>query len=826
MRDTEFLGAGDPGALEGLIGGAQREGAAAGLAEAWRRFGWQRARLDPLGHAPPPEHAELDPCRWGLAASEADHLRAAYAGTIGWQVGHIQDDRRRAWLAEQAEGAWQATQDARQRALDLIARGELFEAVLDRRLPGTKTFGLSGAEGYLVLLEWVLNEGLRLGYHDAVMGGMHRGRLTQMGLIFGKPLERIVADAMGVPEFSEDLGASSDSPYHLGWQGSVRLAGGDLNVWVAPHPSHLSIVAPVGQGYARALRDAGSAVLPLALHTDAAFAGQGVCAEMLQLSGLPPFSVGGTIHLILNNQIGFTTGAEEARTARTPADSARMLDIPILHVNGDDPDAVMRVAEVAVAWRERFNADIVVDLVSVRRKGHNEIDQPSFTQPRMYREIAALSPLSERYASRIGRSPSVDAFRTALDKAFDRGRNLRSNERPHAPGLCEEIETRLLDPVETGVDAAHLVDLGHRLTAVPAGIVPHDKVAEFLSNRRRSIDTDAGIDWATAEALAFAACLDGGTPVRLIGQDTVRGAFSQRHLAIHCQTSDRVVGILDAAGWRGCATIANSPLTEAAVVAFEHGYSIAQNGSALQIWEAQFGDFMNVAQSVFDQFIVCAEDRWLLTSNLVLLLPHGVDGGGPDHATAHPERLLSACARGNIQVANPSTPANYFHLLRRQCFQRYVKPLVILAPKTLLRHPAAKSRLSAFQGHFRTVVAETRPATRIVMSTGKLAVLLEQERDRRGVDVALVRLEQLYPLDTRAIAAAVAQDPEATLVWAQEEPENLGFFNWLDRRLETATGRRWHLVSRPASPSASSGPKSWDDAHLSRVISEALEGAI
>ena len=819
MRDTDFLGAGDPGALDALLGRATEQGARTALAEAYRRFGWRAARLDPLGLWEPESVPELDPVQYGLLPEDGGALQNAYCGSIGWQIGHVQDSRKRAWLARQAEVDWAPDPVSRRCALNLIAKSELLEATFDRRLPGAKTFGLGGAESFLVLTSEVLARAALTGLEQSVVAGMHRGRLTLMGLVFGKPLARIVADSMGIAEYPPELGTSSDSPYHLGWKGIAGTRLGDIGIWVAPHPSHLSVIAPVSQGRARAARDRGINALPLMLHTDAAFAGQGIVAETLQLAGHTAFGIGGTIHLILNNQIGFTTDARDGRSAVTPVDVARMTDTPLLHVNADDPDAVLRVAEIAFEWRQSFATDIVVDLIAYRRKGHNEIDEPRFTQPKMYQAVDGMPPLAERYARTVGTTPDITAFRAELDAAFEVARTLRPNDIPTPAGLAKDIETKMLAPVATGLPGARLRALADTLTQVPNGIAPHPKVSDFLSNRQESILSGQQIDWATAEALALASLLEDGMSVRLGGQDSVRGAFTQRHLEVHCQQTGVIWNPLQ--HFSGRASIHNTPLTENAVVAFEYGYS-QDASSGLTMWEAQFGDFLNVAQPIFDQFIICGEDRWLITSNLVLLLPHGVDGGGPDHATAHPERLLSACANGNIQVINPSTPANYFHALRRQALAPWRKPLIVLAPKTLLRHPAAKSDLSAFETRFLPVIAEARSAPRVVLSTGKLAVLLEQERARTGANVALARLEQLYPLDLGVIAALANANPDADLVWAQEEPENMAYFMWLDRKLEAATGRRWHCVSRPASPSASAGPKAWDDAHLIRVIRDAL----
>ncbi|HET7410330.1 MAG TPA: thiamine pyrophosphate-dependent enzyme [Paracoccaceae bacterium] len=506
MRDTEALGAGDPGAVEALLG-SPRAGALVGLAEAFRRWGWRAARLDPLGAAPPEDVAELDPGLYGLAETDATPFRAAYCGALGWEFGHVQDRARHAWLARQAETPCRRPPEERRAALDLIARAELFERTLDRRLPGAKTFGLAGAESYLVLLRWVMARAVRDGAREIVVGGMHRGRLTQMALVFGKPLPQVIAEAQGLPSVPEGAG-SSDPPYHLGWQDRVEIDGRQVRLWVAPHPSHLSIVGPVALGRARALRDRGQAVLPLVLHTDAAIAGQGVNAELMQLAGLVPFDVGGTIHLVLNNQLGFTTGSEEARTARTCADIAKLVEAPILHVNGDDPDAVMRAAEIAAGYLAEFGADIVVDLIACRRKGHNEIDQPRFTQPAMYGWIDALPPLSERYAARIGAEPALDGFRAGLDAAFEAAKGWRPNLRHTPEGLAPDAVQRMLEPVATGVEEDRLRALGHRLTALPAGIEPHPKVSGFLADRRADIEAGEGIDWATAEHLAFAALLD------------------------------------------------------------------------------------------------------------------------------------------------------------------------------------------------------------------------------------------------------------------------------------------------------------------------------
>ncbi len=827
MRDGDAYGAGDPGALETLYGARTEAGALIGLAEAYRRSGWRAARLDPLGLTAPEAPPELDPAPYGLDPEATAPLIRAYCGSIGWEIGHVQDAARRGWLAARAEELWQPAPAEQAAALGLIARAEHLEAVFARRMPGVKTFGIAGGEGFLVLTDAVICAAVALGVRQIFVAGMHRGRFTQMGLNFGKPLVRLVAEAQGAPEIPEAAGASSDVPYHLGFEGSLAVDGRETAIWVSPHPSHLSLVGPMMQGRARAAAErAGTgAILPLILHSDAAIAGQGINAEVFQLAGLAPFDVGGTVHLIVNNQIGFTTDPGDGRTARSCSDIAKLIEAPVLHVNGEDPDALIRAGQLAAAWRADFGADIVIDMLCYRRKGHNEIDEPRFTQPLEYRAIDAMPPLAARYGARIGREPEIADFASALDAAFEGAKHWKPNG-PESPphGLAPDVEGRLCDPVATGVELDALRRLGAHITEAPEGFALHPKVARFLEARRAAVKTGEGIDWATAEALALASLADAGTPVRLGGQDTVRGAFTQRHLALFDQQTGARHMTLD--GLAARAEIYNAPLIEHAILAFDYGLSTARP-DRLAVWEAQFGDFLNVCQPVFDQIVVAAEDRWLFESGLVILLPHGLDGGGPDHVSARPERLLAACARGNLLVVNASTPANYFHALRRQVAGTLRKPLVVLTPKALLRHPTCVSRLDEMGPGtgFRTVIGENvENPHRAVLCTGKLAYYLDTARRERGIeDVALIRLEQLYPLDHAALAAALKPYRKAELVWAQEEPENMGFFGWLDRRLERIAGRPFRLVSRQAAPSPAVGPKKWNDAGMVSVIDGALE---
>jgi 2-oxoglutarate dehydrogenase E1 component len=823
MRDSDAFGAGDPGALDSMFGRRCEEGALLGLAEAYRRFGWLAARLDPLGLAVRDTPAELEPALYGLDAADAAPLRAAYCGELGWEIGHIQDRERREWLAARAEADWRPDRDEQQAALGLIARGEHLEATFGRRMPGVKTFGLTGAEGYLVLTDAVMRAAVEFGARRIFAGGMHRGRFTQLGLNFGKPLTPLVAEAHGAAALPFEAGASSDVPYHLGFEGASRVAGHEVAVWISPHPSHLSVVGPMMQGRVRAAVEAGETVLPVVLHTDAAIAGQGINAEVFQLSGLAPFDIGGTVHLILNNQIGFTTAPGEARTARSCSDIAKLIEAPVLHVNGDAPDALLRAGRVAAEYRARFGMDIVVDMIAYRRRGHNEIDEPRFTQPMEHRAIEAMPALSERYGRKLGGEVDVAGFAVELDAAFDAARGWSANGPETACGLAVGIEARMCAPVDTGASLERLRRLGRHLTTLPEEFSAHPRVLRFLAARAAAIGAGEGVDWASAEALALASLADAGTPVRMGGQDTVRGAFTQRHLAVFDQESGARHEVL--AGLAAGVDIYNAPLTENALLAFEYGLSTA-TPERLTVWEAQFGDFLNVAQPVFDQLIAAGEQRWLFESGLVILLPHGLDGAGPDHVTGRPERLLAACAQGNIRVVNASTPANFFHALRRQVCGDFRKPLVVLTPKVLLRHPGCVSRLDEMGPGtgFRSVIGEAVPgARRVVLCSGKLFYFLDVARRERGIeDLALLRLEQLYPLDETAMAEALAPYSGAELVWAQEEPENMGYFSWLDRRLERIAGRRVKLVSRPAMASPATGPKKWNEAEFAAVIDGAL----
>ncbi len=862
-----FPGVGDPGALEAFYDGAARPLPVArrsgrtgsggvgevALIEAYRARGFLRARLDPLGLAPLPEVPELNPAQYGLDARDVqllvDRMRRTYAGAIGWEIGHIHDTQRRRWLETQAEALDANLPDdaARLAILALLKRAEAFESGLNQRIPGGKLFGLGGAETFLVAMEVILAESVRLGVEETVIGGMHRGRFSMLANVLGKPLNALVAEILGKPAVPDGMDCSSDVSYHLGYSGDLEVAGRTLHVSVSAHPSHLQLIPIISQGRARAKQtmrgpEGRRRVLPLLLHTDASFAGQGLVAEMMQLARLAPFDIGGSIHILINNQLGFTTLPDEGRSARGAADIARLTETPVIHVNGDDPEAVWRAGLIAANWRATFECDIIIDLVCYRRPGHNEIDEPRFTQPAMYKAIDALEPIDRLYvdalvARGLDVAPAEAAavgVREALKAAFDGAKSWKVNSADWFEGAWSGMRTGsvadMLAHTPTGLAREQLLALGRLITTPPDGFTVEPKVQRFLDERRRSIETGVGINWATAEALAVASLLADGVSVRLGGQDSVRGAFTQRHLEVHDQANGaRHMTLAPAARKGAVAEIHNTPLIEHAVLCYEYGITMA-DPKRLVIWEAQFGEFLSYAQAVFDQCIACGEDRWLRSSGLVILLPHGLDGGGPDHSTGRPERLLAACAGANLQIVNASTPANYFHALRRQTARPFAKPLVVLTPKALLRHKGCVSMLAAFgagQG-FRHVIADetVNGARRVILCTGKVYYDLLAARAERKLEsaVALVRLEQLHPLPVEEVRAALAAHPGAELVWCEEEPENMGYFTHLDRPLERVCGRPFRRAGRPAVATPAVGVKYWHEAEIKAFLAEAFGG--
>lgn len=838
------------------------------LVEAYRRFGHLEAGLDPLGLDRRPPVASLERLRReaegraGVGAQVtlagearrmtlaelASTLHGLYAGSVGIEAGQVEDEEARDWLhtAYEATCAGEAPAELAVRALEAIALADTFENFVKVKFPSKKRFGVEGAEGAIVFLRELLRDACLAGFDETVIGGMHRGRLATLATVLGKPVGVLLAEIKGRDLTDGGPDFTGDVPYHLGYAGELAHGERRMKLSISPHPSHLMTVAPVVTGLARGKRPGGADdVLCLLLHTDAAFSGQGLVGEVLQLGGLEGYQVGGTVHLVVNNQIGFTTTASEGRTSRYCTDIGKAVGAPVLHVNGDDPVAVARVAGLALAWRRRYRRDILIDLVCYRRNGHNELDEPRFTQPKVWAAVDGRPSLRESFAGIVGQidAASLDkveqaaaAFRGEMQSGYEAIESLRPNDGPARPaswaGIRRAGADDVLQTVETGVHAERLREIGRTASLIPADITAHAKVAQFYRSRIDSIEKGEEINFATAEALAFATLLDEGVSVRLSGQDSARGTFTQRHLAVHDVGTGRSLMPLAGTGTGEARFEAvNSPLSEYAVLGFEYGHSLA-DPRRLTLWEAQFGDFLNGAQIMVDQFIVSAEAKWELMSGLVLLLPHGLEGQGPDHSSARIERLLQLCAGGNMIVANPSTPANLFHLLRRQVVAPWRKPLFVIAPKALLRQKACVSVLEEMGAGtaFRPVVADAgaKPARRVVLCSGKIGYELANARAAQGLEeeVAILRLDQLYPFPAAELAAALAPHGEADWVWCQEEPENQGARAFvLDRMARDArfSGRMVGVVSRPPLPVAAGGSIERHEIEQAELIGRALD---
>ena len=782
--------------------------------ESFRRWGYLQANLDPLGDLEPAPVPELD-----ATGPEADAARRVYCGSIGAEFMHIPDRERRQWVQERMES--EAPEPDRARILDLLIRAEIFEQVLQTRYLGTKRYSLEGEAALLPLLDSILNAASEQGATKAMLAMSHRGRLNVMVHIVGRAAAEVFARFEDVDPRST-LG-SGDVKYHIGATGDFHAANGrDVGIHLVSNPSHLEAVDPVVMGRTRAkqMRRGESGrreVVAIAMHGDAAFAGQGICAETLNLSGVPGFAVGGSVHVIVNNLIGFTTAPRDSVSSRFSSDLAKRLPVPIFHVNAEDPDAVVRVGRIALDYRYAFGTPVIVDLIGYRRHGHSEVDDPTITQPLRYRKIEAHPPMWSIYAEKTGADaePVIQRVREELDAAQKEAREIE--KRPvmrrlprywsgFAGGRYEaSFEVDTAAPEET------LAAIGESLVTYPAGFHIHPKVKKLLEQRLEMAQGKRPIDFGMAEALAFGSLVLQGVPVRLSGQDSRRGTFNQRHAAlIDVETEEEFIPLEHMAPDQGWCEIYNSPLSEAAVLGFEYGFS-RDFPEALVLWEAQFGDFANGAQIIIDQFIAASEDKWNLLSGIVMLLPHGYEGQGPEHSSARIERFLQLAARDNMQICQPSTAAQYFHLLRRQALRAWRKPLVVFTPKSMLRNPAASSQVADFSaGRFQTVIPDRGDgsATRVLLCTGKIGHELEAERKRRKENApAIVFLEQLYPFPEAEVAAEMDRHANAReCVWVQEEPGNMGAHEFVIPQLEPlARGRAVLSVNRSSSASPSTG---------------------
>jgi 2-oxoglutarate dehydrogenase E1 component len=870
------------------------------LIRAYRMRGHLHADLDPLGLAVRIDHEELDPRSYGFSDNDFDRkifidhvlglefatlreivdiLQRTYCQTLGVEFMHVSDPLQKGWLQERIEGPHKEisfTREGKRAILNKLVETEGFEKFCDTKFTGTKRFGLDGAESMIPALEQIIKRGGALGVQEIILGMPHRGRLNVLAQVMGKPHRAIFNEFKGGSWKPDEIEGSGDVKYHLGASSDREFDGNRVHLSLTANPSHLEIVDPVVLGKVRAKQDQLGAtpdertnVMPLLIHGDAAFAGQGVVAECFGLSGLKGHRTGGSVHFIVNNQIGFTTYPLYSRSSPYPSDVAKMIEAPIFHVNGDDPEAVTFAAKIATEFRQKFQKPVVIDMFCYRRFGHNEGDEPAFTQPLMYRKIRAHPTTLEIYAQKlVGEGVVTGAqvekmkadWRARLDIEFDAAPDYRANKADWLDGRWAgfKVADQFDDPRRghTGVDIPALQEIGARITTVPPDFHVHRTIARFLEHRRKAIESGQGIDWATAEALAFGALLRDGHRVRLSGQDSERGTFSQRHAVLIDQENEtRFTPLNNLGGEQPRFEVINSMLSEEAVLGFEYGYSLAEP-NALVLWEAQFGDFANGAQVVFDQFVSSGERKWLRMSGLVCLLPHGYEGQGPEHSSARLERFLQMCAEDNMQVANCTTPANYFHILRRQLKREIRKPLILMTPKSLLRHKRAVSRLDemgpdtsfhrllwddaqsplpvpppqAGEGREGAIklVADDK-IRRVVMCSGKVYFDLYEERERREIDdVYLLRVEQLFPFPTKALVTELTRFKNAEMVWCQEEPRNMGAWFFVDPFLEwvlntiQAKHRALRYAGRPASASTAVGLMSKHQAQLKAFLEEAL----
>ena len=855
------------------------------IIRAYRIRGHLAADLDPLGIAPKGSHPELDPASYGFTEADMDRpifidnvlglthasmrqiidiVRRTYCGTFALQYMHISDPEQSAWLKERIEGYGkeiQFTREGRRAILNKLVEAEGYEKFLQVKYMGTKRFGLDGAESLIPAMEQIIKRGGALGVEEVAFGMPHRGRLSVLANVMMKPYRAIFHEFQGGSYKPEDVGGSGDVKYHLGASSDRTFDGNTVHLSLTANPSHLEAVNPVVLGKVRAKQDQRTdpdrgTVLPILLHGDAAFAGQGVVAECFGLSGLKGHRTGGTIHIIVNNQIGFTTAPAYSRSSPYPTDIALMVEAPIFHVNGDDPEAVVHAARVATEFRQKFHKDVVLDIFCYRRFGHNEGDEPMFTNPAMYTSIRKQKTTLQLYTERLvadGLIPEGEiedikaAFQARLNEEFEVGKSFLPNKADWLDGRWKNMVTKDLNNYqrgETWIKTDTFAEIGAALTRVPEKFDLHKTVARLLEAKARMFESGKGFDWATAEALAFGSLAVEGFPVRLSGQDCTRGTFSQRHSAFVDQvTEERHYPLNHIRAGQARFDVIDSMLSEYAVLGFEYGYSLAEP-NALTLWEAQFGDFANGAQIMIDQFINSGESKWLRMSGLVMLLPHGYEGQGPEHSSARLERFLQLSAEDNWIVANCSTPANYFHILRRQLHRTYRKPLVLMTPKSLLRHPLCISDAADFtdgstfhrvlwddaqKGHSDTTLKPDAEIKRVVLCSGKVYYDLLAERDAQKIDdVYLLRIEQLYPVPTISLNQELSRFPNAMVIWCQEEPKNQGAWSFLEPELEViltrvrSTATRATYAGRSASASPATGLASRHKLEQQTLVNDAL----
>jgi 2-oxoglutarate dehydrogenase E1 component len=809
------------------------------MVRAYRVRGHLIASLDPLGIEVNGYHPELDPASYGFGPEDMEReifvdgslgikkatlreivaiLRKTYCGNIGVEFMHIQYPEQKAWIQKRVEadcGNFGFTTDEKKAIWKTLVEVEAFEQFLQVKYPGTKRFSVQGGDAMLAGLEAVIETAAKLGVKEIVLGMPHRGRMNVLTTVMGKPYAELLSIFHGNLDFPEWVASSGDVKYHLGVSSDREIAGRKVHLSLLANPSHLEAVDPVVLGKVRAKLDIygdlekKTSVLGVMLHGDAAFCGQGLVPEVLSLSELRGYRTGGTVHIIVNNQIGFTTSPKYSRFTPYPTDVAKSVQAPIFHVNGDDPEAVSYVCRLAAEFRQEFGRDVVVDIFCYRKYGHNESDEPMFTQPIMYREISKKPLPAKIYSDRLVAGgvltqEEVDAefirFKAFYEKEHELAKSFKPNKADWLEGEWSGLEKPDLKKLggehpdgDTGVDIARLKEVGLALAKVPENIKVNSKIVRQLEAKRKMMEEGKGLDWAMGEALAFGTLLREGNGVRLSGQDCGRGTFSHRHsVLVDQETEERYVPLNNLADEQKHYEVIDSSLSEFAILGFEYGYSIGRPNH-LTLWEAQFGDFANGAQVIVDQFISSGEIKWLRMSGLVMLLPHGYEGQGPEHSSARLERYLQLCAEDNMQVVNCTTPANFFHVLRRQLRRKFRKPLIVMTPKSLLRHKLVTSSLADMGPgtHFKRVIPETEKLVsddkirRVILTSGKVYYdLFESRAEQKINDIAIVRVEQYYPFPARAIKAELARYKNAEVLWCQEEPQNMGAWTFLAPKIE------------------------------------------
>lgn len=850
------------------------------MIRAYRVRGHLLSDLDPLGLKEPDYHPELDPSHYGFTQADFNRpifingvlgmeyatiseilaaLRETYCGTIGVEFMHLSDPEEKSWIQrriEEPRNRTDFTVNGKRAILQRLVAAESFEQFLHKKYPGTKRFGIDGGEGMIPAIEQIMKRGGQLGLKEIVIGMAHRGRLNVLANVMGKPFTAIFAEFQGQSSLPGDVLGSGDVKYHLGTSSDRDFDGNNIHLSLTANPSHLEFVNPVVIGKVRAKQvqrndKEAEQVLPLILHGDAAFAGQGITAETLMISELPGYRVGGAMHIVINNQIGFTTMPKYGRSGPYCTDVAKMLAAPIFHVNGDDPEALVHVARIATEFRQKFKKDVVIDIFCYRRFGHNEGDEPAFTQPLMYDKISKQETTLAKYTSQLigekviteeeGRQIN-DEFMAYLEESFEATKSYKPNEADFLGGAWKGLDVAHEGPRRghTPVDDNTLKKVGQVITTVPEGFKVNRKLQRILDAKKEMIKSGQNFDWATAEALAFGTLIEDGFSVRLSGQDSGRGTFSQRHGIWYDQdTEKKYIPLQHVRDGQPKFEVHDSPLSEMAVLGFEYGFSLA-DPMTLVLWEAQFGDFANGAQVIIDQFIASGEIKWLRMSGLVMLLPHGYEGQGPEHSSARLERFLQLCAEDNLQVANCTTPANYFHILRRQMHRNFRKPLVLMTPKSLLRHKLAVSPANMMTGDstFHRFLWDddyqdlTKPQKmkRVVLCSGKVYYdLLQARRDKKIDDVYILRVEQLYPFPSAELAEELSHFENADIVWCQEEPKNQGAWFFVNPLLEDCLSaikhkaKRAQYVGRAEAAAPATGLNARHQEEQALLVNEALD---